>query len=77
VSVIGYIYISLFLDKRREERFHTVAMSQEMTLELRLLRKWFIWAVAAFPAAIITVSLFPTYGICMLREEMLLEFPRC
>jgi hypothetical protein len=48
-----------------------------MSLELGLLRKWFIWTVAAFPAAIITVALFPTNWIRMLCEEVLLEFPGC
>jgi hypothetical protein len=48
-------------------------MSQEVTLEFRLLREWFIWTMASFPAAIVTVPLGAFDGVHVAGDKMLLK----
>lgn len=54
----------------------TVAMRQEVSLELRLLRERLIRSMAAFPAAIVSVAFRAINSIHVSRNKMILQSTR-
>lgn len=51
-------------------------MGKEVTLELRLLREGLIWAMATFPAAVVSITLGSVDGTHMGGDEVILKGTR-
>jgi hypothetical protein len=75
------LHLKFLSDNHKYESYHqhgyrrTVAMGQEMPLELGLLRERLVRSMTPLPAAVISVSLRSVHRGQVFRDEMLLKTP--
>lgn len=63
--------------KKIKGSIRTITMRQEMTLQLRLLRKRFMRSMTVLPGTIEPMALFSQYSLDVIRYQMVLQLLCC